>query len=313
MLLDGPFEDGRVRALRVPLTGRFGSRTGLAFGTACAEISWAQLQFRALQLGPTRLPVCPIGGAMVSQAPGGSARWGARLSNPVLQGRLGSSPLRLAASSGRIVGKSFNLDALALRLGRPSSPIIFDARRLEGNFVGRGVAGTFYGAKSTIGNVPLAMSDMAGKWRVYQGDLTADGGMTVSDRADPDRFYPLRSNDFHFSLAGDFVRANGSLNHPASGTKVTDVTIEHRLSTGAGHALLDVPGIRFGESLQPEELTRLTEGGHGTIALPATGTPQNPGPETLDSYIEVRTELISFLQSNGLQISVGNSAILAPQ
>jgi hypothetical protein len=60
-------------------------------------------------------------------------------------------------------------------------------------------------------------------------------------------------------------------------------------------------------------LTRLTEGGHGTIALPATGTAQNPGPETLASYIEVRTELISFLQSNGALIQIGNPAILAPQ
>jgi hypothetical protein len=60
-------------------------------------------------------------------------------------------------------------------------------------------------------------------------------------------------------------------------------------------------------------LTRFTEGGHGTIALPITGTPQNPGPETPASYIEARTELGSFLGSGGLQISVGNSAILAPQ
>src|SRR5687767_2811413 len=264
MVVDGPFDDGRVRALRVPLTGRFGSRTGVAFGTACAEISWQFVQFRQLQIGQTRLPVCPIGPAMVSQAPGGSARWGARLANPVLQGRLGNSPLRLAASSGRIEGKRFDLNALALRLGRPTAPIIFDARRLEGSFGGRGVAGTFSGARSTIGNVPLAMSEMAGSWRVYKGDLTANGAMTVTDRAPEPRFYPLRSDNVHFTLAGDYVRANGSLNHPASGTKVTDVDIEHRLSTGAGHALLDVPGITFGEILQPEELTRLTE---GVIAL----------------------------------------------
>jgi hypothetical protein len=60
-------------------------------------------------------------------------------------------------------------------------------------------------------------------------------------------------------------------------------------------------------------LTRLTEGGHGTIALPASGTAQNPGPETLASYIEVRTELASFLGSGGLQITIANPTILAPQ
>jgi hypothetical protein len=56
-------------------------------------------------------------------------------------------------------------------------------------------------------------------------------------------------------------------------------------------------------------LTRLTEGGHGTIALPASSS----GLETLDSYIEVRTELASFLQSSNVQISVVRPAILAPQ
>jgi len=60
-------------------------------------------------------------------------------------------------------------------------------------------------------------------------------------------------------------------------------------------------------------LTRFTEGGHGTIALPATGTAQNPGPETLAAYIEARTELASFLGSDGLQVTVANPAILAPQ
>jgi hypothetical protein len=41
---------------------------------------------------------------------------------------------------------------------------------------------------------------------------------------------------------------------------VSEVSIEHQLSSGAGHALLDVPSLTFGQNLQPEELTRLTEG-----------------------------------------------------
>jgi hypothetical protein len=60
-------------------------------------------------------------------------------------------------------------------------------------------------------------------------------------------------------------------------------------------------------------LTRFTEGGHGTIAIPASGTVANPGPETLAAYIEARTQLASFIGSDGLQISVTNSAILAPE
>jgi hypothetical protein len=54
-------------------------------------------------------------------------------------------------------------------------------------------------------------------------------------------------------------------------------------------------------------LTRFTEGGHGTIALPS------PAPQTLASYTEANTQLATFLGSGGAQISITNSAILAPQ
>ena len=115
-----------------------------------------------------------------------------------------------------------------MRLGRPTSPIIFDAQKLQGSLAGSGLGGTFSGGRSTIGNVPLAMSDIGGRWRAYKGDLTVDGALTVSDRAPEPRFYPLHSDNVHFALADGMVRAKGTLKHPASGTKVTDVTIEHR-------------------------------------------------------------------------------------
>jgi hypothetical protein len=82
----------------------------------------------------------------------------------------------------------------------------------------------------------------------------------VSDVDPNPRFYPLKSNDVHLTVGGDYVRATGSLHHPASGTLVTNVSIEHKLSTDAGHAILDVPGLAFGPNFQPDELTRLTEG-----------------------------------------------------
>ena len=72
------------------------------------------------------------------------------------------------------------------------------------------------------------------------------------------------SNDFSFLLAGDSIRAGGTLIHPGTGVRVSDVTIRHTLSTDTGHALLDVPGLTFGPNLQPSEITPLTE---GVIAL----------------------------------------------
>ena len=266
--LDGPFPDGRVRALRIPVTGRIGQGGSFAFGTSCAVVSFNYLQMSALQLGPTRLPICPIGPAIISKPAGRSLLASARFSGPIFNGRLGSSPLHVAASGGQIVGKQFFFNSPSMRLGRTESPILFDAARLTGTFVGAGVRGRFNGAKSTIGNVPLLLSDAAGSWLVHNGDLRVDSALTVSDRAPDARFYPLKSDNVRFTLAGDYVRATGGLRHPSSGALVTDVNIEHRLSTGAGHALLDVPGLTFGPNLQPDEISRLTE---GVIAL-VTGT-----------------------------------------
>jgi len=275
--LDGPFPDGRVQALRIPIDGRIGRGGSFAFGTSCAVVSFNYLQTGALQLSQTHLPICPVGPAIVSKRPGGPLLANARFSGPVLDGRLGTSPLHLAAAGGQIVGKVFSLNQLGMRLGKPASPITFDTAKLTGSFVGKGVSGTFSGAKSTIGNVPLLLSDASGKWLVHHGDLSLTSALTVSDRDSNPRFYPLKSGDVHFTLGGDYVRATGTLKH--DGTRVSDVTIEHRLSTGAGHATLDVPSLTFGPGLQPDEISRLPE---GVIAL-VNGTISGQGRIDWDS------------------------------
>jgi hypothetical protein len=260
-LLDGPFADGQVKALRVPIEGRIGGASGLSIGNGCVVVSFQYLKLKTLQLGPTKLPVCPVGGAIISQRPGGALQVGATVRQPVLAGRLGETPLRVAANGARVVGKQFAFTGLAARLGQPDSPVVFNANRLEGTFVGSGISGTFAGADATIGTVPVKLSEGDGKWRFYNSDLSVNAALTVSDRNPEPRFYPLRGNDVRFTLDDDgMIRANGTLVNPASGIRVTDVSIEHQLSTGVGHAILDVPGITFGPNLQPDELTRLTEG-----------------------------------------------------
>ena len=263
-LLDGPFPDGRVQALRLPLNGRLGPAGAFSVGRTCLVASWRYFRMREIQFGPARMPVCPIGPAIVSQPAGGDLRVAARLSNPSVDGRLGDSPLRLEADSAQIIGKQFSAADLGLRLGKSETPFMFDADRLQGTFSGSGISGTFGGARSTIGNVPLLISEADGRWIYYNQDLTVNGAMNLSDRSETPRFYTLRSNDFQVKLSGDDIRAGGTLVHPDSGTRVTDVSIRHALSSGAGQAILDVPGIQFGQALQPEELTRLTE---GVIAL----------------------------------------------
>jgi hypothetical protein len=272
-LLDGRFANGRVQGLRLPLGGRLGPHGALAIGTACEVVSFNYLQLSTLQLGPTRLPLCPIGPAIIYKRPNGPLITSARISGPVLNGKLGSSPLRVAAASGQLTDKQFSFNNLDMHLGKAASPIVFDAARLTGNIAGSDLKGNFAGAKTTIGTVPLLLSNGTGRWVEHRGNLAVNASALVSDR-DPDpRFYPLDTHDLHLTIAGDLVRATGSLHHPATGTLVTDVSIEHQLSTGAGHAILDVPGLSFGPALQPDELTRLTE---GVVAL-VNGTVRGQG------------------------------------
>jgi translocation and assembly module TamB len=280
--LDGPFPNGRVQALRLPIQGRIGRGGSFAFGTACAVVSWNALQMSALQLGPARLPICPIGPAIVAKQPNGPLLASARFNGPALNGRLGTSPLHLAAAGGQVIGKQFDVNRLALRLGRAASPIALDAARLTGNFAG---IGKLSGARATIGTVPVLLSDAAGNWRFKGGTLSLSGSSLVTDRDENPRFYPLRTDNLHLTVGGDYVRASGGLRH--EGVLVTDVSIEHRLSTGAGRANLDIPGLTFGPNLQPGEITRLTESvialvngtisGHGQINWTANGKVTSSG------------------------------------
>jgi translocation and assembly module TamB len=271
--LDGPFPNGDVRALRLPLTGRVGPDGAFAVGTSCAIVSFNSLRMATVRLGKTRLPVCPIGSAIISKRSAGPVIASARLTGPTLNGRIGSSPFHFAATSGEIRNKSFAFNAIAARLGREASPVIFDAARLTGSFAGPGPTGNFSGGKGRIGEVPLLLSEASGSWRYRRSTLNIDGGLTVSDVDPNPRFYPLRTNDVHLAIGDNAVHASGSLRHPATGTLVTNVSIEHQLSNGAGHALLDVPGLTFGPSFQPEQLTRLSE---GVVAL-AGGTIRGHG------------------------------------
>ena len=291
-VLDGPLGRGRVTGLRIPIDGRFGAGGALVFGQGCIDARFATLQIGALRLGATRLPLCPTGPAILSRRPGGAVQFGVATRNIQVRGRLGASPFALNAANARMLGqRDFEADGLALRLGQNDAPVLINATAVRGTFAGSGISGTFAGAKGKVGRVPLDVSDASGKWRFYDSDLTIDGGMTVADAVAPAKFYPLRSDNMHFTLSNGLIRATGTLKHPASGTRVAEVTVDHRLSNGVGRALLDVPGIRFGQGLQPEELTRLTEGvvalvtgnlrGQGRIAWAGRGAVRSTGEFTI--------------------------------
>jgi translocation and assembly module TamB len=324
-LLDGPVPGGFVRGLRLPIDASFGGPRGFAFGRRCLEASFASFQMGSLRLRPARAPVCPIGPAIAYQGRGGSFQLGASLNRPRFVGSMGQSPFNMSASTARLLTERFALADLAVRMGRADSPISIDAARMEGDYSG---VGTFGGGSATIGRVPLQLSEASGDWRMQDGRVSISGGMLIAHRHDPPNFYPLRSNDMNFVLADGRIRATGSAHHPASGTKVTDVTIQHDLDSGSGNAVLDVPGINFGPGLQPEELTRLTEGvvalvqgrlsGQGRIGWTGSGEVTSTGEFTAHDMdlaasfgpVTGMTGTIQFTDLLGLQTAPGQIVAL---
>ena len=261
----GSFSGGSIRSFNLPISGRFAPAGGILVGQKCTTVSFSYLKMQQLQLGPARLPVCPVGPAIIAQPPGGPLHVGGRIINPQLAGKIGQSPMHFGASSIVLSQTGFNSSNAALKLGKAQSPVAINARSLAGKFANGGANGTLAGADAVIGTVPLKMSRIDGRWHFAGGRLAIDGGLDLSDRHDPPKFYPLRSDNTHFVLADSKISVTGTLHHPSSGTKVTDVKITHDLNTGNGQANLDVPGITFAANgLQPDQLTPLSE---GVIAL----------------------------------------------
>jgi hypothetical protein len=282
-LLSGPFNDGRVEGLLVPISGTL-ANGGFAFGERCTNISFRSLRAAGLTLGATRLPLCPTGRALVWRNPRGPLQAGASIRQPRIVGRLGRSPVSFAADQVRLslAEPGFTSSGVAIRLGNPDTVNRLDLATLSGRFNEAGVIGRFGGGSGKLANVPLLSSGMAGEWSVQRGDLAVAGSMTVADEQDPSRFYPLAANDFRLTLRDNVIDAASWLHDPETGTRVARTTITHALATGRGRADLDVPGITFDAGYQPEELTRLTTGliaivrgtvtGRGLIAWGPEGT-----------------------------------------
>ncbi|HEX8622163.1 MAG TPA: YdbH domain-containing protein [Allosphingosinicella sp.] len=256
--IDGPVENGWVSGLAIPIAGRIDGRGGFAFGERCAAARFEALRIGTLRLGRTALPLCPTGRALVWRAPGGRIAGGAELRAPRFAGKLGASPLSLAASRLRfgLDGPAFAASDLAVRLAANR----FDLGSLTGDFGKGGAAGRFAGLSGKLGNVPLLIDRGAGTWRLRGADLALAGGLRVSDEIGPPRFYPLVSRDFELTLADNRIRVGGWLDDPETGTRIVRAEIRHGLATGRGSATLDVPELRFDKNYQPEQLTRLTTG-----------------------------------------------------
>lgn len=261
MRLDGPLPDGQVRGLGLPIEAVLAKGGRLSVNPKCVQLTLTSARYANFAIGQTRQTLCPVGGALVAYSPNGLSG-GADIQKLDLAGRSGDSPLRLTADHARmLLGKtSFALANPALVIGPKDAPVRLSAATLDGAMDRQGLGGKLSGAGGQIGSVPLVVENGAGDWRFDKGALSLKAAMTVRDSQSPVRFHPLAVPDFALTLKNGRIAATGTLLTPASKVMVAKADIAHDLGSGKGHADLDVPGIRFGNAVQPGELTPLTVG-----------------------------------------------------
>jgi len=261
VILSGPLGDGRVEELSIPLDLRWSADGAWAAAPGCTRAAFRTLRVGGLDLDAGSAAVCATGPALLVGR-GGRLRGGGRLLPIELTGRLGSSPVTLAAAGGRVTlaDRRLTLSDPAVRLGGGDRVSRLDAVSLSVAPGAGGAAGRVEGLGGQLANVPLVVSEGAGDWRFAGGRLTLAGRATVSDAQGSPRFQPMHSRDLSLTLADNRIAVDGGLAEPISGVRVAGVAIRHDLGSGRGSADLTVPGIAFGDRLQPDRLTRLTFG-----------------------------------------------------
>ncbi|WP_235512442.1 intermembrane phospholipid transport protein YdbH family protein [Sphingomonas sp. Leaf17] len=270
--LSGPLGDGRVDGLALPINALWDGRARLVVNPACAPLAVRRLAVSGLVLDPARITLCPVDGALL-RVNGGTVGGGARIAGARLGGRLGTTPLTLAASGStlRLSDRGFAIDGLAARLGNPDRVTRLDFATLTGRLAGGGLGGAFTGGGGQIGNVPLVLSAADGRWGLTDGRLSVNGVLMVADAAAEARFKPLRAQGVALTLVDGRIATTGTLVTPDAGVTVATVRIDHALSSGTGDATLAVPGLTFGDGLQPDQLTRLTFGVIADVKGTVTG------------------------------------------
>jgi translocation and assembly module TamB len=268
--LSGPLPGGRIDGLTLPLDARWGGGR-LTVNPDCADASVARAAMSSLMLERARVRLCPIGAAMFATN-GRANSGGIRALAPRLRGRIGESPLALAADHADFVigTQRFAAAGLSARIGDARLTQL-DLAGLEGGFSRGSPAGSFTGLAGRIGDVPLLVSGGAGNWRFAGGELGLNGQLSVADAVEPARFKPLASDDAVLTLANNRILATATLKAPQD-TAVAEVRITHDLGAGSGRADLTVPGIRFAEGgLQPNDITPLTYGVIATVSGTVAG------------------------------------------
>ena len=272
IMASGAVPGGRVEALELPLSGNWSERGGLALWRSCVTLRFDALELADLALDRNTMQVCPLGQAAILRSGDAGMAVAARSGALNLTGRVGESPLR--ASSAGIVLESRRgmvVRDVAMVLGPEDAASRLSVREIAASF-GETATGTASGIAGGLAAVPLDLLEGEANWAFADGALVLSAAsFSLRDRPAPGaaaRFYPLRARDAVLRMADREITASATMCNPASDRVVTEMALRHDLASGRGFVDLSVPGLRFDDRLQPNQLTILAD---GVIAL-ADGT-----------------------------------------
>ncbi|MEP3422120.1 MAG: YdbH domain-containing protein [Erythrobacter sp.] len=317
---DGAIPGGSVQGLALPLEGAWSSASGLEIGNECTSVRFDALAYAALALQQQAISLCPTdGAAMVRYGDGLNIAMETR--DLDLAGSLSDTPTTITAQRALVQYPGpFVLEGVGATIGPDDSAIRLSVANLEGSIGapddvqvgGEGattddaIGGVFAGATAAMDVVPLDISGLGGTWDYTDGILSLNqGAFILTERTGPglaerERFEPLIAQGANLTLADNRIRANADLRHPLSGALVAALDISHDLNDSTGRADLNVLGIRFGDGLQPADLSYLAR---GVIAL-ARGDVSGEGviewtADDIESSGVFRTDSFDFAAAFG--------------
>lgn len=271
--VSGAIPGGTVQNLELPLAGSLDARGQLALWKRCTRPRFERISLGTAVFDRAAIDLCPSHGAAIVESGGNGLRLAARADNLALTGRVGESPLVLSTGALNL-GYPGTLRAAGVdvRLGADAAPSRFRVANIDLR-LGTDPAGTFAGLEARLADVPLDIAGASGQWRYADGRLSiSQAGFDLTDRLDPARFEPLRSDGAAFTLEGSRIAAKAALREARTSRGVGEVSIGHDLSTGAGHADLAVPDLKFDKGFQPAQLTRLALGVVANVEGRITGS-----------------------------------------
>ena len=272
LILSGPLADGQVTGLQVPINGYVDGRGGFSLFRKCVNLQFASLRVAAFVAGPTQTRLCPNGNGAIVSSNGGNVNIAADAPSFDLKGTLGGSPLMLSSGAlGFSLATGMTAQDVSLRMGTTDSMTKFDVALFNAVF-GNTITGKISGANGQIANVPLLLENIEGDWRYIGGALSSDASLRVRDEQPVERFRPLVSDDVKLKFIEGSIVADGMLREPTTLRRVAMINITHSLDDSTGQALLDVGGLTFDDTLQPEMLTPLTLGIIANVNGIVTGT-----------------------------------------